>query len=120
MSSITNVCVRWGPIYSDFFSVGNGVKQGGKLSPLLYNIYMGNLSVQLHKQPIGCSLGTAVVNHLIYADDLLLFLLPPKDYKHYLTYVTPTDVSTTFNIILVNPWSRTLTLEMQFLLGKWP
>ena len=53
--------------------MGNGVKQGGKLSPLLFNIYMDNLCVQLHKQPIGCCLGTAVVNHLIYADDLLLF-----------------------------------------------
>ena len=34
---------------------------------------MDNLSVQLHKQPIGCSLGTAVVNNLIYADYLILF-----------------------------------------------
>ena len=121
------VCVRWGSIYSDFFSVGNGVKQGGKLSPLLFNIYM-------HKQPTGCSLGTAVFNHLIYPDYVLLFA-PSKDYKHYLTYVTPTDVtyvtptgvtnvtptdvSTTFNIMLVNPWSCTLTvLEMHILLGK--
>ena len=34
---------------------------------------MDNLSVQLHTKPIGCSLGTTAVNHLIYADDLLLF-----------------------------------------------
>ena len=52
--------------------MGNGVKQGGKLSPLLFNVYMDNLSVQLHRQPIGCSLGTAVVNHLRYVDDLLV------------------------------------------------
>ena len=39
------VCVRWGSIYSDFLSVGNGVKQGGKLSPLLFNIYIDHLSV---------------------------------------------------------------------------
>ena len=32
-----SVCVRWGSIYSEFFPVGNGVKQGGKLSPLLFN-----------------------------------------------------------------------------------
>ena len=95
----------------------NGVKQGGKLSPLPFNIYMDNLSVQLHRQPIGCSLVTTVVNHLIHADDLLQFA-PPKDYKHYLTYVTPTGVSTTFYIMLINPWSCTLTLEMQILPGK--
>ena len=58
------VCVRWGSIYSDFFLVG---KQGGKLSPLRCNIYMDNLSAQLHTQPIGCSLDTTVVNQLIYA-----------------------------------------------------
>ena len=28
--------------------MGNGVKQGGKLSPLLFKVYMDNLSVQLH------------------------------------------------------------------------
>ena len=61
------------PTYSEFFPVGNGVKQGGKLSPLLFNVYMDDLSVQLHTKPIGCSLGKTVVNHLIYADDLLLF-----------------------------------------------
>ena len=27
----------------------------------------------MHTEPIGCSLGTTVANHLIYADDLLLF-----------------------------------------------
>ena len=70
------VCVRWGAVYSDFFSVGNGVKQGGKLSPLLFYIYMDNLRAQLHKQPIGCSIGTTVVNHLTYTDDLLLFAPP--------------------------------------------
>ena len=54
-----------------------------KLSPLSFNIT--NVSVQRHKQPTGCSLCTAVVNHLIYTDDLLPFA-PPKDYKHYYTY----------------------------------
>ena len=34
---------------------------------------MDDLSAQLHTKPIGCSIGTTVVNHLIYADDLLLF-----------------------------------------------
>ena len=68
-----SVYVRWGSTYSEFFPVGNGVKQGGKLSPLLLNVYMVNLSVQLYTKPVGCSLGTTVVNHLIYADDLLLF-----------------------------------------------
>ena len=72
-SKILKAVLRWGPTYSESFPMGNDVKQGGKLSPLLFNIYMGNLTVQLHTKPIGCSLGTTAVNHLIYADYLLLF-----------------------------------------------
>ena len=33
-------CVRWGNIYSPFFTVSNGVRQGGIMSPVLFNIYM--------------------------------------------------------------------------------
>ena len=84
-----SVCVRWGSTYSKFFPVGNGVKQGGKLSPLLFNVYMNDLSVQLHTKPIGCSLGTTVVNRLIYADDLLLFAPSGKDVNTMFNLMPP-------------------------------
>ena len=60
-------------------------------------------------------LGTAVVNHLIYADNLFLFVPSAKGTLLNICY---TDVSTTFNIMLVNPWSCSLSLVMQDLLGK--
>ena len=66
-------CVRWGSTHSDVFPIGNGVKQGGILSPLLFNVYMNNLSIQLHKQSIGSSVGGTVINHMLYADDIVLF-----------------------------------------------
>ena len=78
------VRVRWGSTYSEFFPVGNGVKQGGTLPPLLFNVYMDELSVQLltkhscMQHLLVFILGTTVVNHLIYADDLLLFA-PVRD-----------------------------------------
>ena len=34
---------------------------------------MDNLCLQLHRQSIGCSVGSTVVNHMIYADDVVLF-----------------------------------------------
>ena len=42
------------------------MKQGGILSPLLFNVYMDNLSIHLHKQSIGCSVGGTVINHMLY------------------------------------------------------
>ena len=50
------ICVRWGSTHSEIFPIGNGVKQGGILSPLLFNVYMDDLSLQLHRQRFVCSL----------------------------------------------------------------
>ena len=52
--------------------MSNGVRQGGILSPFLFNVYMDDLSVNLKKCPRGCIAGDTVVNHLMYADDIVL------------------------------------------------
>lgn len=64
------VCVKWGNVYSDFFQVSNGVRQGGILSPYLFNVYVDDLSCLLKQCNIGCSLSGERLNHLMYADDL--------------------------------------------------
>ena len=66
------MCVRWGNVYSDYFGVSNGVRQGSILSPLLFNLYMDDLSDRLNKLKIGCCINGIVVNHIMYADDLVL------------------------------------------------
>ena len=81
LDSIT--CVRWGSTHSEFFPIGNGVKQGGILSPLLFNVYMDNLSLQLHRKSIGCSVGSTVINHMLYADDVVLFAPSAKVCKNF-------------------------------------
>ena len=55
------------------FQNSNGVKQGGILSPHLFNVYMDDLSVNLNKLQIGCLYGGTLINHLMYADDLCIF-----------------------------------------------
>ena len=66
------MCVRWGGSVSSKFTVSNGVRQGGILSPFLFNVYMDDLSVNLKKCPTGYIAGGTVVNHLMYADDIVL------------------------------------------------
>ena len=33
------MCVRWESTFSDSFSVVNGVRQGGVLSPIVYSVH---------------------------------------------------------------------------------
>ena len=68
--------IRWGKSCSTKFRVTNEVKKEGSiLSPVLFNVYMNNLSVSLNHSGIGGSLGGNLINHLCYADDLCLFAL---------------------------------------------
>ena len=62
---------------SEPFNVSNGIKQGGLLSPYLFNIYIDDLSKVLNSSGVGCLAGITLVNHLSYADDMVL-LAPSK------------------------------------------
>ena len=42
------------------------------MSPLLFNLYINDLSLRLRSLPVGCYCGDMVVNHLMYADDIVL------------------------------------------------
>ena len=66
------MCVQWGHCISSTFTVSNGVKQGGILSPKLFIVYMDDLSNILNKTNIGGKVGGMRFNHLCYADDLCL------------------------------------------------
>ena len=62
--------VRWGNVLSAEFNVTNGVRQGGILSPYLFNVYVDDLSQALNSHKIGCYINNKLVNHIMYADDL--------------------------------------------------
>ena len=51
------------------------LKQGGILSPALFNIYMDGLSTSLNSSNIGGHTGGNLLNHLCYADDMCLISL---------------------------------------------
>ena len=70
--SSQSMYVRWSGCISAGFKISNGVRQGGILSPHLFNLYMDNLSVLLSGCDTGCMVSDRIINHLMYADDLVL------------------------------------------------
>ena len=66
------MCVRWDSSISSSFRVSNGVRQGGILSPYLFNVYVDYQSQTLNRCRTGCLSGNITINHLMYADDLVL------------------------------------------------
>ena len=64
--------VKWGSTLSSKFQVTNGVRQGGVHSPLLFNVYVNELSELLNKSGIGGSMGGTIINHMLYADDICI------------------------------------------------
>jgi len=58
-----------GVIYIHTFSLSNGVRQGGTIPPVLFNIYTDNLSVCLNNSKIGCKMNGVITDHIMYADD---------------------------------------------------
>jgi hypothetical protein len=65
-------CIKWADAKSDKFFVHNGVKQGGVLSPFLFNIYLDVLLHSLEAEGFGCHIGNTYTGALAYADDIVL------------------------------------------------
>ena len=51
------VSVRWNNTYSYNYQVKSGVRQGGPLSPALFNIFVNSIVEELKGTGAGCKLG---------------------------------------------------------------
>ena len=65
------MCVKWNGVVSGCFSVGNGTRQGGVLSPYFFSWYIRGLLRSISASHIGCYIGCMPVNILAYADDIV-------------------------------------------------
>ena len=64
--------IRWSNTVSSSFHFTNGVKQGGIISPILFNVYMDDLSISRNNSGIGGHIDEKAINH---ADDICLIAL---------------------------------------------
>ena len=66
------VSVRFGNVTSKSFLICNGVRQGGVLSSLFFNVYIDSVLNEISNMKYGCKLGITSANIIAYADDIVL------------------------------------------------
>ena len=66
------VAVRWKHAFSYSFQVLSGVRQGGPLSPALFNAFVNDNINKLKRLGVGCRIGRHFVGLIMYADDILI------------------------------------------------
>ena len=67
-----SACIKYKDGFSEFWKIGNGVRQGGILSPLLFCVYINELVDKISECKVGTKFGLYVSNIIMYADDLVL------------------------------------------------
>jgi len=78
------LCVRWNSTLSEYFVVKLGVRQGGILSPFLFNVYVDDLLDNLESSGTGCYVNGHYLGCVMYTDDLLLLSASVAGLQHML------------------------------------
>ena len=64
--------VKWGQHIANYFSIKNGVRQGGVSSGIFFIVYIDKLLDILRRSGFGCTLHGTFYGAMIYADDIFL------------------------------------------------
>ena len=83
--------VKWGSTLPSKFHVTNGVRQGGALSPLLFNVDVNELNELMNKFGIGGNMGDTIINHMLYADDVCIVSLSSSGLQQLLNLLVCND-----------------------------
>ena len=65
--------MKWNGCYSKTFDITRGTRQGSKLSPYLFNIFINQLLLDLNDCNVGVRIGDVLYNSVAYADDITVF-----------------------------------------------
>ena len=105
--------VCWQNGRSDCFSIDNGVRQGGVLSPFLFRIYIREMIKVVINSRIGCHAVGICTNLLAYADDLVLLAPSWQGLQNLLVIIekAASDIGLSFNAkktvcMVFNPCDR--------------
>ena len=71
------------------------------MSPLPFNVYVDDLSSSLSNTPTGCSIGGVMVNHIMYADDLVIISPSAKGLQRLLDICAVMAKQMTFQLYLM-------------------
>ena len=71
-------CVKVANGYKDPISSDRGLKQGCVLSPILFNLFIADIKNIFDQNCAPLSLMDVELNHLLYADDLILMSSSPE------------------------------------------
>ena len=82
------------------FSVSNGVRQGGVLSPILFIVYIDEFLTRLESQAVGCYWSHYFIGAVGYADDIVL--LAPSASASRMMLITCCQYANDYNL-LFNP-----------------
>ena len=92
--------VEWNEEVSEEFAIRQGVRQGGRSSPLLYKIFLNDMLLELEKKGAGLSIGSISVACPTVADDVLLLAESEMEAQDLLNTV---EVYTRLNRYSINP-----------------
>ena len=87
-----NVKVSFNGEHSKEWKITCGVRQGGILSPLLFNVYIDSILNKISKEKIGCQIGIQKSNIIAYADDIVI-MAPSMTGLKYLIDVLDEEVN---------------------------
>ncbi len=103
--------VLWAGQASDYFTVRNGVRQGGVISPILFCIYINDLLTRLSASGVGCYIGMSFVGALAYADDIVLIAPTPNATRKLLAICD--DFAAQYDIVFNADKSKFLVIVPQ-------